>query len=86
MQDPVSAVALAVADPFIEEYVMTTPEDMVATPGVQNSATSRRPPVAGLLGTLGGAYAPVALELLKVRGCNGCFVVVRAQRCASGPF
>ena len=49
MQDPVSAVTWALADPFIEEYVMTTPEDMVATPGVQNSATSRRPLVADLL-------------------------------------
>ena len=69
MQDPVSAVTLAVADPFIKEHGMTTPEDTVATPGVQNSATSRRPLVADLLERVqaillrpGSAWTDIAAE------------------------
>ena len=48
---------------------MTTPEDMVATPGVQNSATSRRPLVADLLERVqaillrpGSAWTDIAAE------------------------
>ena len=48
---------------------MTTPEDTVATPGVQNSATSRRPPVADLLERVqaillrpGSAWTDIAAE------------------------
>jgi hypothetical protein len=41
---------------------MTTPEDMVATPGVQNSAASRRPPVADILLRPGSAWTDIAAE------------------------
>ena len=48
---------------------MTTPEDMVATPGVQNSATSQRPLVADLLERVqaillrpGSAWTDIAAE------------------------